>query len=337
MNEIYNSPSKADPVCSVRGSHACIRTWSFVILSTFVMGHSAFLSAQQIIKAAPEKKLVVLPEEQLTDAELSLQLVSNFLVDSEADRVKELMGQMAIVIGDVRRVAGLPQERLRQLEIAAKGAVDRTLEGWRSAQENNVRQQVTGLAVPIVEQRLASLGTVRVGNETPDKNGLWSASLDQMLTTEERSKWTAAESERHLYRVRALAQMLVAELDRQVGLTLTQCEKLEPMAVRALEDYLPDMSNYMDRNSGIDFRMLMLMLSGVPQADTQGVLTPDQYGKWQQLTADFRGWWQSIEQNHRARANTGKTEGHINLQQGGRVIINGGNIILNQGGIILKK
>lgn len=305
-------------------------------LAVLLLACPALLSAQQVIKATPDKKLPV-PEEQLTEAELVQQLVSNYLVDSEMERTQDLMGQMAIVIGDVRRVSGLSKERQRMLEIAAKGAVDRTLEGWRSAQENNVRQQVTGLTPPVVEQRLASMGTVRAGNETPDKNGLWVASIEQVLTAEERSRWSAAEADRYEYRVQALAQMLVAELDRQVGLTLTQCEKLEPMAMRALQDYLPDMANYMDRNSGIDFRMLMLMLSGVPQADTQAVMTPDQYGKWQQLTADFRGWWQSIEQNHRARANAAKPDGRIILPQGGRVIINGGNVIINPGGVIQKK
>lgn len=309
-------------------STAAAAARGLLLLACFAAMSAPALRAQQVIKAAPDKKLPV-PEEQLTDAELVQQMVSHHLVGSEHERTEDLTAQMAIVIGDVRRVVGLPKERQRMLEIAAKGAVDRTLEGWRSAQENNVRQQVTGLAPPVVEQRLASLGTVRVGNETPEKHGLWSASIENVLTPDERSRWTTAEGERYAYRVQALAQMLVAELDRQVGLTLTQCEKLEPLAMTALQDYLPDMSNYMDRNSGIDFRMLMLLLSGVPQAETQAVLTPDQYGKWQQLTADFRGWWQSIEQNHRARANTGKADGRMVLpQQGGRVIINGGNVII---------
>ena len=237
------------------------------------------------------------------------------------------MQQMAIVIGDVRRVVGLPKERQRVLEIAAKGAVDRTLEGWRSAQENQVRQQAMGLTAEVVEQRLASLGSVHVGGESADKNGLWSASMEQVLTPDERTRWTTAEEERRGYRIRALAQMLVAEMDRQVGLTLTQCEKLEPLAHKALTDYLPDMSNYVDRNTGMDFRMLLLMLSGVPENDIAGVITPEQFGKWQQLTADYRGWWQSIEQNHRARMNNGGQP----VQQGGRVFINGG------GGVIIKQ
>ena len=298
--------------------------WSVLVL--VVIGHSALLPAQQVIKAEQPKPVVV-PEEQLTESELVQQLISNYLVQAETEQTKDSMQQMAIVIGDVRRVVGLPKERQRVLEIAAKGAVDRTLEGWRSAQENQVRQQAMGLTAEVVEQRLASLGSVHVGGESADKNGLWSASMEQVLTPDERTRWTTAEEERRGYRIRALAQMLVAEMDRQVGLTLTQCEKLEPLAHKALTDYLPDMSNYVDRNTGMDFRMLLLMLSGVPENDIAGVITPEQFGKWQQLTADYRGWWQSIEQNHRARMNNGGQP----VQQGGRLFINGG------GGVIIKQ
>jgi hypothetical protein len=132
-----------------------------------------------------------------------------------------------------------------------------------------------------------------------------------------------------------MAAMLVAELDRHAGLTLTQCEKLEPLAQRAIDEYLPDIANYTDRNSGIDFRMLMLLLTGAPTDQVQGILTPDQYGKWQQLTADYRGWWQSIEQNHRTRTAQGAPPqqpvgpGGLRFEGGGRIIIRGGgNVII---------
>lgn len=302
----------------------CLCKWALPLF--VVIGHALPLLAQQVIKAEKHKPAVV-PVEQLTESELVQQLISNYLVEAETEQTKDSMQQMAIVIGDVRREVGLPKERQRLLEIAAKGAVDRALEGWRSAQENQVRQQAIGLTAEVVEQRLASLGTVHVGGEPAEKSALWTASVEQVLTPEERTKWSSAEDARKTYRLTALAQMLVAEMDRQVGLTLTQCEKLEPLAHKALTEYLPDMSNYVDRNTGMDFRMLLLMLSGVPENDIAGVITPEQFGKWQQLTADYRGWWQSIEQNHRARMNNGGQP----VQQGGRVFINGG------GGVIIRQ
>jgi hypothetical protein len=307
----------------------------FILLSTMLCLTAYYAVAGPMIKAQSQVK-VPLPEEQLTDAELVQQLMSNFLVESEKGEAKDYMNQLNIVIGDVRRVVGLPAERQRMLELAAKGTVDRALDGWRTNQENQVRQQAQGLTPDVVEQRLASIGSIHIGNEPIEKNALWSATLNRVLTPEENTKWKKAEEDRKNYRTRALAQMLVAELDRQIGLTLTQCEKLEPLATQSLADFLPDMSNYVDRNSGIDFRMLLLMISGAPQNEVQAILTPDQYGKWQQITADYRGWWQSIEQNHRTRVGNGGVSPP--QQPGGLIIQGGGGLIINGGGrIILNK
>ncbi len=311
------------------------RAWEIVLivlaLTALVPARS---EAQQIIRAQKPVQPLSLPVEQLSDAELSQQLISNFLVSAEEEQFKEQRKDMDVIIGDMRRVAGLPPERLRLLEIAAKGAVDRSLEGWRSAEENQTRQQVGGLAPDVVQQRLEGMGGIRVGNEGPERNGLWRSVIENVLTAEERVKWTQAEDERRAYRTRAMAQMLVAELDRQTSLSLTQCEKLEPLVLKALEEYLPDMANYTDRNSGVDFRMLLLMLTGAPTEEVQAVLTPDQYGKWQQITADYRGWWQSIEQNHRTRMSN---EGRQNqLQNSNGIIINGGGRVILQGGGVLQ-
>jgi hypothetical protein len=266
-----------------------------------------------------------LPIEQLTEAERVQQVISTHLAQAESENATERAGQMSIVVGDVRRTVGLSEDRLRMLEIAAKGAVDRSMEGWRSAQENQVRQQASGLPLEMVEQRLQSLGRVFVGNsEDTDQQSLWTAALGQVLTPEEQTRWTDAEKERQIYRERALVAMLLAELDRQLGVTLTQAEKLEPLALAALSDYMPDMMNYIDRSNGIDLRMLLLMLSGIPEATLKTLLTEPQHARWLQLTADYRGWWQSIEQNHRARINRpaqANPGGKVIFQNGGRVIL----------------
>ena len=306
--------------------------------------------AQQIIKAQSPKWELPVPEERLTEAELVQQTISMHLTQSDAEQAKHLRQNMDIVIGDVRRVVGLPKDRLRLLEIAAKGAVDRNMEGWRTAQENQVRQQAQGLTATIVRQRLEAVGTMTVGNEAPDESALWKEALTSALTPEERSKWAEAEEGRNAYRLQAVAKLLVAELDRQLGLTLTQCQKLEPMTTQAVHDYLPDMGSYIDRGNGIDFRMLLLLLNAVPQADTQAILTPTQYTKWNQVIADYRGWWQSVDQTHRTRIQNGgamppSRKGTGMIIRGGRMpFLNGngairGPIIINGNGgnIILKK
>ncbi len=302
---------------------------------------AASAAAQQVIKAAPPAWELPAPAEQLTEAELVQETISMHLTQSDAEQARHLRQNMDIVIGDVRRVAGLPKDRLRILEIAAKGAVDRNMESWRTAQENQVRQQAQGTTAKVVHQRLEGIGFMTVGNESPEDNSLWKDTLASSLTPEERGRWEQAEQGRDSYRLRAISKLLVAELDRQLDLTLTQCEKLEPLTNQAVTDYLPDMGAYIDRGNGIDFRMLLLMLKAVPQNDTQTILTPAQYDKWNQVTADYRGWWQGVEQSHHNRMQNGGIAPPTRHRSGNGLIINGGirvPIIINGGGnIILKK
>ncbi|MDB6116732.1 MAG: hypothetical protein JWO08_513, partial [Verrucomicrobiaceae bacterium] len=184
-------------------------------------------------------------------------------------------------------------------------AVDRHMDGWRTGQENQIRQQALGTTAQQVRQRLEGLGSATVGgNGPPEENPLWRDTLTNVLTPEERSKWTAAEAGRDAYRQEAIAKLLVAEMDRQLDLTLSQCEKVEPLAVKAVRDYLPDMGMYLDRGNGIDFRLLLTAFTAVPDTERQTLLTQPQINKWLQATSDFRSLWQNIEQNHHQRVQT---------------------------------
>jgi len=297
--------------------------------------------AQQVIKAETPAWELPVPPELMTEPEMMEQTISMHLMTTDQEQAKHLRQNMDIVIGDVRRVAGLPKERQRLLEIAAKGAVDRHMESWRTTQENQVRQQALGTTAKQVRQRLEGIGSVGMGsNSLPEENPLWRDTLTNVLTTEERSKWTAAEAGRDAYRQDAIAKLLVAEMDRQLDLTLSQCEKVEPLAVKAVQDYLPDMGQYLDRGNGIDFRLLLTAFSAVPEAERSTLLTPQQTNKWLQVTADFRSLWQNIEQNHKQRLEAGgggggqpgKAAGAFPLiirgNGGGRILINGGQRII---------
>ena len=292
-----------------------------------------------------------MPPELMTEPELIQQTIAMHLMVTDAEQARRQRQNMDIVVGDVRRVAGLPPERLRLLEIAAKGAVDRHMEAWRSGQENQVRQQALGITAKQVRQRLEGMGVATVGTSgPPEENSLWRDTLTNVLTPEEHAKWAVAETGRESYRLDAITKLLVAEMDRQLDLTLTQCEKIEPLATKAVQDYLPDMGMYLDRGNGIDFRLLLTAFSGVPDGERQGVLTPQQLNKWLQVTADFRSLWQNIEQNHMQRLQAGsnpapKPDPNAPVIIRGRarvpIIINGGAIRVvpapNNGGIILQK
>jgi hypothetical protein len=195
----------------------------------------------------------------------------------------------------------LSPEKLRKLDIAAKGAVNETLTGWRSAQENQVRQLTQGGGDEDIAARLNGVGEIQLGNEIPYNKQIWATTLTQTLSPAEQQAWQALEAERSAYRQKAVSMLLLTELERKLGLNEAQLDKLEPLLQQAFTDYLPDMSNYMDRGSGMDIRMLLLLLNGVPEQEQKSILTKEQLDKWLSVTADYSGWWQSIMQNHQRR------------------------------------
>lgn len=253
------------------------------------------------------QKVVENPE--LTDQEKVDRIVNDSLLKSDENKTAAALKQMELVIGDIERVTKLPPERLKMLQIAAKGAVDRSLDSWRVAQESRVREQTTNVGLEGLEERLTSLGEIQTANAAPQDSTAWSAYVAKALQPNEVKAWIEAQAARASYRASALAGLLVSEMERKLHLSVEQTDKLEPLLKRAFEDYLPDMGNYIDRNSGIDFRLLMLVIQGVPPETRQGILTPAQEAHLQTLTGDLTGWWQSIQQAHQRRLGIGRPQG----------------------------
>jgi len=227
--------------------------------------------------------------------------INEALVQTSRDRVGKTQRQMDLIVGDVQRVTALPQERARLLKIASKGAVDRALEPWRKSQESRVREQAMGSTRDTVKDRLQAVGEVHVGGTAAQDTTLWLEPLRRILTPDELEAWNKAQTDRTAYRAAALSDLLVSEMERKLMLTTDQTKELEPLLKQAFIDYLPDMSNYIDRNSGMDFRLLALVFNGVPEEQRNRILTAQQQTLLMETTADFGGWWQSIQQNHQRR------------------------------------
>lgn len=255
----------------------------------------------QIMRAEKKDAEMPLLGGDLNEQERVEHSINLALVESGQDRTEKTQRQMDLIIGDVARVTGLPPERVRLLRIAAKGAVDRALEPWRKAQESRVREQTIGATLETVKDRLMSVGEVHVGGTAPQDTTLWTEPLRRILTPSELESWNKAQSDRNAYRAAALSDLLVSEMERKLMLTPEQTQKLEPLLRQAFIDYLPDMGNYIDRNSGMDFRLLALVFNGVPETLRNEILTPQQQTLLMETTADFGGWWQSIQQNHQRR------------------------------------
>lgn len=254
-----------------------------------------------LLAASEKQEVAAVDTSMWSEQEWIERAINEALVDASQDRTEKTQRQMDLIVGDVKRVTNLPADRARLLRIASKGAVDRALEPWKKAQESRVREQASGSTRDTVKERLAGVGEVHMGGTPPQDSTLWAEPLRRILSPEELESWNRAQAERTAYRAAALSDLLVSEMERKLMLTPDQTKSLEPLLRQAFIDYLPDMSNYIDRNSGMDFRLLALVFNGVPENERNRILTPQQQTLLMETTADFGGWWQSIQQNHTRR------------------------------------
>ena len=258
------------------------------------------------------------PEVPDMEAAISKHLYQMFLTER-----KKALDAMLPQVEEAQRVLALPQETVKQLTTAAKGAVEQSLGSWRQNTERYVRQTVQSATPKNILQLLT--GTVRVsfgrGNgDTPQATEVWQTALKDMLTPAQSKQLEAVAQARRGFRLRAMAGMTVAELDRRRRLSNEQCAKLEPQVQKVLAEYQPDLERYMSTNWFLQYYYAMVPVAGVPEKEMQGILTPQQWKLYKDRDLpDAVQYWEGIENNHKNRLKQGGNENQI--------FFNGGMII----------
>lgn len=235
-----------------------------------------------------------------TGTEVVQQELSGYL-DKQADlqrtRLKERLKQ---VIEDMGRVLNLDGPSLEKLNLVALGAAERSLDKQRASMESRARSQTKTATPQTIQEILKSIGTYSLDVSRVEAESIWKAGLAASLDDQQRLAWEKAQSDRDEYRRKAITEMLLVGLDGAVGLTEDQLMKLRPLAETAIHDYLPDLSRFYS-DARIDFRMVLLFVSGMPGKEVKAILSGDQYKKWEAATSEYSGWWEGIQRNHESR------------------------------------
>lgn len=242
-----------------------------------------------------------LPERELPDDEM---LFAMHFEKRLLQKRKEMAAAMEAKVEDVRRVVHLAPDRSRYLEVAAKGAVERTLDSWRSQFDSWVRNSVQGTKGETLRKRLEGLDNDNVwfGDEgMPGDHPVWKDALVESLTPEQKTSWDTEVAAREAYRQRAYAWGVLTELNRRYHLSNEQFNKLEPLVNASVAEYFDDFSSMFGRGSStIMPRYLVTLFAAVPDDKAQAVLNATQWKQWKEN--DFKqvsGWWESIKNNHR--------------------------------------
>lgn len=244
------------------------------------------------------------PEVPDMEAAISAHLYKMFTAER-----KKVMAQMMPRVEEAARVLGLPEAAVARLTVAAKGAVEDSLDYWRM----NTRRYVTQAAQSATPQNIAQVlaGTERVSfgrsrENLPESMESWTLALRQELTPAQLRRLQAVAKERMTYRLQAMAAMAVGELDRRRRLNSGQCAKLEERLQKLLADYILDLERHMSPSWHLQYYYAMVPAAGIPEQEMQAILNPQQWKFFKERDLpDAMQYWEGIENSHKNRLKQG--------------------------------
>lgn len=239
------------------------------------------------------------PREGAVDEEAERQRKINEylqqLAQNERDKRKE---RMDTVIEDIDRVCQLTKEQKDRLYLAAKGAVDHGLDGWRMRMDGWVRDRAKG-AKGNVEQFLAGVGTVRFGGEwrkwEPERQEVWRQAVKEALSVGQRDAYKRDVLERYAFKHQAMAQVIAADMDRRLRFSGDQRSRVLGMLVKAAEEYWERLESWSGGDEeGLPYYQMGALAGAVEPEELGKVLTASQLKGWEEYLKRFNGVWDSI-------------------------------------------
>jgi len=188
---------------------------------------------------------------------------------------------LEIETGNLVTALSLSPERAKALEPAVKAA----LENAEKTYTRVAREQLDKLDSQ-ARERVRKQGRYYIGlddNDLPQNDPEFKAALEKLLTPEEQKQLAATNDARKARRVRALGQVLLAEMDKKVAFTAQQREKLQSIAERLLKDVEELSPAYRSRyNYDFDPGKFFAAAASATDAELKAVLEPVQVAHWRE-------------------------------------------------------
>jgi hypothetical protein len=246
-----------------------------------------------------------------TEPEDVERIISSFLYDQTENERKRALDQNMLKAEDITRVAQLKPEAAERLQTAACGVTEQYLVSWKWFKEQQLRSQLQDITPQNVRQRLADMRGffVQRGASFSNEQDLWDETVQTELTPQQKDALKKETEARDDYDTNAVAQLSLAELDRQVHLDDEQWTKLLPLVTAVLKDYNSGFTQFFSgmSMSGTPWYLMgtytAIPLAGIEDNDPKSILTTDQMDKWRS-SQDFvnsRNLWQVVKQMHSQR------------------------------------
>lgn len=223
---------------------------------------------------------------------LSAQISQHILKLAEAERDKR-MDFMKVVIDDIVRLCKLDSAQRDMLELAAKGASERSMKEWHEQAERYFRTRLESTEGDAAKEMLEGMGSVNFGGNRSEEEGesldLWKDTLKDVLTEEQVKRYESVLEQRYKDRVDAFAKMSVSTIDDHLRLTPDQKARMTDLVHGAAVDYLVDVQRYW--GDYFERGMLMSLANAADEETLKSILTNEQFDRLREATSNFDHFW----------------------------------------------
>lgn len=235
-------------------------------------------------------------------APLDAQISQHILKLAEVERDNR-MSFMRIVIDDIVRLCELDAAQRERLELAARGASERSMKEWHEQAERYFRTRLESADPDAVKEMLDGMGSVNFGGNRSEEEGesldLWKDSLKDVLTADQVKRYESILEQREADRIEAFAGMSLSTIDDHLRLTPDQKAKMGAIVHASASDYLGDVQRYW--GDYFERGMLMSLANAVEEDVLKSILTEQQFDRLRDATSNFDHFWDQKRRLKRAK------------------------------------
>lgn len=238
-------------------------------------------------KEAPEEK-----DEELTEED-KINIYLQRLAETQKE---ERLKRMSAVIADIDRVCQLNESQVKTLELAAKGATDKGVDGWRTRMDAWVRDRARHSDQDI-DEFLGGVGNVRFGESrqwAPERQAIWTNSLKETLTKPQREAYWNDLKARLAFKHESMARVIVADLDRHLKFSAEQRDIVLTKMIASSEKYWERLEEWSGDEDNLPLYQMGALVGAISNDELKSFLNENQLEGWQRYFARHSGVWDTI-------------------------------------------